>query len=58
MKWRKEEKNDYALVVTKKWAKGNKCQETKLFSLENNDEEEMEAFVQRDEEEILKLKYN
>jgi hypothetical protein len=23
----------------KKWSKGHKCQETKLFSLENNDEE-------------------
>ena len=40
----------------KKWSKGHKCQETKLFTLENNDEEEMETFVQRDEEAIVNLK--
>ena len=33
-----------------KWSKGHKCQETKLFTLENNDEEEVEASTQINEE--------
>ena len=45
-----------SFYCNKKWSKGNKCQETKLFTLENNDEEEMEASIQRDEEEIGNLK--
>jgi hypothetical protein len=28
----------------RKWSKGHKCQKTKLFTLENNDEEEIKAF--------------
>jgi hypothetical protein len=40
----------------KKNSKGHKCQETKFFTLENNVEEEIETFVQRDEEEIVNLK--
>jgi len=38
-KWRKEDKKDYTLVVIENGQKGIKCQETKLFSLENNDED-------------------
>jgi hypothetical protein len=45
-----------SFYCNKKWSKGNKCQETKLFTLENNDEEEMEASIQRDEDEIVDLK--
>jgi hypothetical protein len=33
-----------------KWSKGNKCQEIKLFTLENIDEDEIEESIQRDEE--------
>jgi hypothetical protein len=35
-----------------KRSKGHKCQEIKLFTLENINEEEMEAYTQRNEEEI------
>jgi hypothetical protein len=43
------------LVVTTNGQKG-KCQEIKLFTLENNDEEEVEASTQRNEEEPVNLK--
>jgi hypothetical protein len=33
-----------------KCSKGIKCQETKLFTLENNDEEEVETSTKRNEE--------
>jgi hypothetical protein len=39
-----------------KWSKGNKCQETILFTLENNDEEEVEASTQINDEELVNLK--
>jgi hypothetical protein len=39
-----------------KLSKGHKCQETKLITLENNDEEEMEASIEMDEEELVNLK--
>jgi hypothetical protein len=39
-----------------KWLKGHKCQETKLFTLENSDEEEVDASTQRNEEELVNLK--
>jgi len=36
--------------------KRHKCQETKLFTLENNDEEKIKASTQMSEEELLNLK--
>jgi hypothetical protein len=37
----------------RKWSKGHKCQETKLFTLENNDKEEIETYAQMGEEELV-----
>jgi hypothetical protein len=36
-----------------KWSKEHKCQERKLFTLENNDEEGVEAYTQINEEELI-----
>jgi hypothetical protein len=52
-----EEKREKRLCFGRnnKWSKWHKFQETKLFTLENNDEEEMEASTQINEEEIVNL---
>jgi hypothetical protein len=54
-KWRKEEKKDYDLVVTTNGQKGINVEKKKI-TLENNDEELVEASTQRNEEELINLK--
>ena len=40
----------------RKWSRGHKFQETKLFTLENNDEGEIEALRKMGGEEMMGLK--
>jgi hypothetical protein len=49
-------KNKLCFGCNKKWSKEHKFQETKLFGLENNDEEEVETSTQKNEEEFFNLK--